>query len=328
MAAVTVTDLTLEYASGGYGVRPIHDFHLSIDDGTLLLLLGASGSGKTSLLSALASLLRPARGSIVVDGVDVTTLAGRRLTEYRRRGVGVVFQGFNLVPSLTAVENVAMPLWAVRAPAKEARRRAEAALERVGLADRLAHRPAELSGGQAQRVAIARALIHDPPLVLADEPTAHLDYLQVEGVVRLLRELAAPGRVIVVATHDERLLPIADRVVELTPRLRPDDSPPSLVELEDGEVLFDEGDRGTRVFVVDSGEIELRRRLANGDDELVARYGPGSHFGELAPMLGFPRSATAVAVGPTVVLSLPFATVRERLRTRASPDLDTPASAP
>jgi putative ABC transport system ATP-binding protein len=319
MGAVTVSGLTLEYSSGGYAVAPINDLDLAIEDGKLVLLLGASGCGKTTLLSALASLLRPTRGSILVDSVDVTALSGRRLTEYRRTGVGVVYQGFNLIPSLTALDNVAMPMWITGTSGKEARRRAKAALERVELGDRLDHRPAELSGGQAQRVAIARALVHDPPLVLADEPTAHLDYIQVESVVRLLRELATPRRVIIVATHDERLLPIADRVIELTPRLRPDDSPPTPVELADGEILFHEGDRGARVYVVESGEIELRRRLSTGGSDVVARSGPGAYFGELAPMLGFPRSATAVAVGPTVVLSMPLASFRELLETRNAP---------
>jgi putative ABC transport system ATP-binding protein len=208
---IDIRDLTIEYASGGYIVRPIHDLDLQVASGELVLLLGASGSGKTTLLSALAAILRPMAGTIRVGDVEVTALRGAALTEYRRHRVGVVFQTFNLVPSLTARDNVQAPLWAARMPARQARARAEQLLARVGLRERLDHRPGDLSGGQQQRVAIARALAHDPPLVLADEPTAHLDYIQVEGVLRLLRELAEPGRIVMVATHDERLLSLADR---------------------------------------------------------------------------------------------------------------------
>ncbi len=129
-----------------------------------------------------------------------------------------MFQAFNLIPSLTARENVQIALQSAKVPRRDARARAEAVLGEVGLEDRMHHRPGDLSGGQQQRVAIARALALDPPLLLADEPTAHLDYIQVDGVLRLLRDLASPGRIVIVATHDDRLLPLADRVVELTPR--------------------------------------------------------------------------------------------------------------
>jgi putative ABC transport system ATP-binding protein len=216
MDRIDIRDLTIEYVGGGYVVRPIDHLDLQVASGELVLLLGASGSGKTTLLSALAAILRPTAGTIRVGNVEVTTLRGAALTEYRRHRVGVMFQTFNLVASLTARDNVQAPPWAARMPARQARARGEQLLARVGLRDRLGHRPGELSGGQQQRVAIARALAHDPPLLLADEPTAHLDHIQVKGVLRLLRELAEPGRVVVVATHDERLLPLADRVVHLS----------------------------------------------------------------------------------------------------------------
>ena len=132
--------------------------------------------------------------------------------------MGIVFQAFNLIASLTALENVEVPLLAGGKGRTESRKRAIELLERVGLGDRLRHRPGALSGGQQQRVAIARALAWDPPIVLADEPTAHLDYVQVEEVLMLLRELAQPGRVVVVATHDERLLPLGDTVIDLAPK--------------------------------------------------------------------------------------------------------------
>ena len=144
----------------------------------------------------------------------------------------------------------------------------------VGLEDRMHHRPGKLSGGQQQRVAIARALALDPPLIVADEPTASLDYVQVDGVIRLLRELAAPGRVVVIATHDERLLPLADRVVELTPRPSNESRPPERVELAAGEVLFRQGAAGDLVYEVDSGRIDIVQELSDGGENLLAVIEP------------------------------------------------------
>jgi putative ABC transport system ATP-binding protein len=213
----------------------------------------------------------------------------------------VVFQTFNLVPSLTARDNVQAPLWAARMPARRARARAEELLDRVGLAERLDHRPGDLSGGQQQRVAIARALAHDPPLILADEPTAHLDYIQVEGVLRLLRDLAQPGRIVVVATHDERLLPLADRVVHLSQPVLGEGRPPQQFAFESGQLVFEQGDRSDLVYTIEDGEIEIVRRRADGTEELVAVLGPGRYFGELGPLFGLQRSATARAVKHTVL---------------------------
>jgi len=290
-----IDSLTIEYTSGGYRVRPIDGLDLRVASGELVLLLGASGCGKTTLLSALAGILTPAAGSIRLGELDVTAMPARARTEYRRRTVGIVFQAFNLVPGLSALDNVQVPLWAAGVPGRTARRRAAELLERVGLGDRVGHRPSGLSGGQQQRVAIARALAHDPPLVLADEPTAHLDYIQVDRVLRLLRELAEPGRVVVVATHDERLLPLADRVVELSPRAAAEAAVPERRTLTGGEVVFSQGDRGELVYMVERGEIEIVRVRADGTEERLGHAGPGRYFGELAPLFGLRRSATARA---------------------------------
>jgi putative ABC transport system ATP-binding protein len=212
---VECRDLTVQYTCGAQAVRPIDGLNLDLSSGELVLLMGPSGCGKTSLLSMLAGILRPLRGSISVDGLDVTRLAGSRLTDYRRRRVGVVFQSFNLIPSLTAAENVQVPLRADGFGRRRSNERARDLLERMGLTDRSSHRPGALSGGQQQRVAIARALALDPPLLLADEPTAHLDRGQVGRVAHMLREIADGGRVVVVATHDDRILPVADRAIML-----------------------------------------------------------------------------------------------------------------
>jgi putative ABC transport system ATP-binding protein len=295
MPDVAIKDLTIEYSSGGYVVRPFEHYDLEMKTGQLVLLLGASGCGKTTLLSVLASLLSPTSGTVTVGDVEVTALKGAALTEYRRTGVGVVFQGFNLIPSLSARENVEVTMRAAGRTRNEARARSEELLSMVGLLDRAGHRPGAMSGGQQQRVAIARALALDPPLIVADEPTASLDYIQVDGVIRHLRELAAPGRIVVISTHDERLLPLADRVVELTPRAVIEQRAPERNDLEPGALLFRQGDQGTFVYEVDEGAIEIVRELAEGGEELLQVVEPGGYFGELAPMFGLRRAATARA---------------------------------
>ncbi|CKL96466.1 glutamine ABC transporter ATP-binding protein [Mycobacterium tuberculosis] len=202
MGDLSIQNLVVEYYSGGYALRPINGLNLDVAAGSLVMLLGPSGCGKTTLLSCLGGILRPKSGAIKFDEVDITTLQGAELANYRRNKVGIVFQAFNLVPSLTAVENVMVPLRSAGMSRRASRRRAEELLARVNLAERMNHRPGDLSGGQQQRVAVARAIALDPPLILADEPTAHLDFIQVEEVLRLIRELADGERVVVVATHD------------------------------------------------------------------------------------------------------------------------------
>ena len=313
MTRLEVKDLTVEYRSGGYAVRPLDGLGLTAESGELVLLLGPSGCGKTTLLSVLAGILTPTSGEVLLDGQVVTGLKGGELTGYRRSTVGVVFQAFNLVPSLSALENVSAPLWAAGVRKREARERAIALLTEVGLADRLKHRPGDLSGGQQQRVAIARALVHDPPLLLADEPTAHLDHVQVEVVLRVLRQLASPGRLVVVATHDDRMVPLADRVVQMRPDIDTGPREPVRHAYDAGELIFAQGDRGTEVFVVAEGEVVLSR-ISEHEEEVLARVGSGEYFGELGPMLGFPRSASARATRDTVLVGYSVAEFKELLR--------------
>ena len=317
-ADLAIRDLVIEYSSGGYRVRPIDGLNLDAGSGELVLLLGASGCGKTTLLSVCAAILTPTSGSVRVAGTEVVGLKGAALTEYRRNTVGIVFQAFNLVPSLTAVENVMVPLRAAKMPRKQAKARAIELLERVDLGERLNHRPSGMSGGQQQRVAIARALAHDPPVLLADEPTAHLDYIQVEGVRKLLREVADDGRLVVVATHDDRMIPLADRVVNLTPRADTEHREPVRVLLGPGDVVFEQGDRGDLVYVVEEGEIEIVRAREDGSEETVARIPQGAYFGELGPMFGLQRSATARAVGPTVLTGYGLRDFREKFQIAAT----------
>jgi putative ABC transport system ATP-binding protein len=312
MASLVVDDLTVEFTSGGYKVRPLNGLSFNCDDGQLVVLLGPSGCGKTTLLSCLAGLLTPTSGSIRLDDQEVTSLRGSALSAYRRESVGVVFQAFNLIPSLSARANVMVPLRFAGVKSKPARDRATELLAQVDLADRSHHRPEQLSGGQQQRVAIARALVHNPPLVLADEPTAHLDFIQVEGILRLIREIASSGRLVVVATHDDRITQLADQVIELVPHRKDTDRAPSTVTLAAGKMLFAQGDHSDLVYVVESGEMELFRELADGTEEHLTMVGAGGYFGELGPMMNLPRSASARAVSPVTLTGYSVQLFRSR----------------
>ncbi len=317
MADLEVRDLVVEYDSGGYLVRPLDHLTFDAEDGQLVVLLGPSGCGKTTLLSCLAGLLTPTSGTIRFRSTTVTGLTGRSIAAYRRDTVGIVFQAFNLIPSLTARGNVVAPLRLAGVSRSVAHSRAAELLAQVGLADRLHHRPGKLSGGQQQRVAIARALVHDPPLILADEPTAHLDHIQVEGILTIMRDLAGTGRVVIVATHDDRVTNLADEVVELAPRFSDAGLDPEPVSLAAGEVLFEQGDRGSLVYVVDTGEVELVRRRADGSEELLAVVRPGGYFGELGPTLNLPRSATARALTDSTLTGFGVRAFRQRFPTKA-----------
>jgi putative ABC transport system ATP-binding protein len=268
-------------------------------------------------LSAIAGLLRPLTGSIRVGDAEVVGLGNRALTRYRQTSVGVVFQAFNLIPSLSARENIEIICRTAGQSRTAGRERAEHLLEMMDLGDRMNHRPGSMSGGQQQRVAIARALALDPPVVLADEPTAHLDYIQVEGVLKTLRDLADADRAVIIATHDERLLPLADRIVELSPRVAHAATVEEDRRLADGEVLFRQGEPGALVYTVESGLIQLVRQRDDGAEEVVSEIAPGAYFGELAPTFGLPRSAMARAVGPTVVTGFPVGEVRAHMRAAA-----------
>ncbi|OBA96648.1 glutamine ABC transporter ATP-binding protein [Mycobacteriaceae bacterium 1482268.1] len=322
MGDLSIQNLVVEYSSGGYAIRPLDGFNLDVSAGSLVILLGPSGCGKTTLLSCLGGILRPTSGAIKFGDVDVTTLDSKSLSKYRRDTVGIVFQAFNLVPSLTALENVMVPLRSAGVPRQAAREKALQLLERVGLQDRATHKPGDLSGGQQQRVAVARAIALDPPLILADEPTAHLDFIQVEEVLRLIRELASGDRMVVVATHDSRMLPLADRVVKMVPDFagKPDRGP-STVSLAARDILFEEGTMGDCIYVVSEGEIEIVRELAGGGEELLWVAEPGDYFGELGPLFHMPRSATARARTDAAVVGYTVAAFRERLGTGGIRDL-------
>jgi putative ABC transport system ATP-binding protein len=299
---LVVDDLTVAFETGGYVIKPLDGLSFIAEDGELVVLLGPSGCGKTTLLSCIAGLLTPTSGQIRFGPIVVSELKGPAVSEYRRQTVGVVFQAFNLIPSLSARGNVVVPMRLAGVPRARARARADELLERVGLGDRTHHRPAQLSGGQQQRVAIARALVHEPPLIVADEPTAHLDHIQVEGILRLLRDLATPGRIVVVSTHDDRVTQLADRVVEMAPHFSDADRPPEELKLATGEMLFRQGERGELIYHIESGLLEVYRELADGGIEVLAQIEAGNYVGELGPILNLPRSASVRAVADSVVI--------------------------
>lgn len=213
---IEIRDLSKTYGSGAAAVHALEDIHLDVRAGEMLMLLGPSGSGKTTLLSIMGAILQATSGSVKIAGNEIVGLKERELPKIRLAQIGFIFQGFNLFPALTALENVAIGFQLRKAPVSEARKQAAALLEQVKLGDKLKTYPANLSGGQKQRVAIARALAGDPPIVLADEPTASLDSVSGQIVMEMLSTLAhEQGRAVVVVTHDPRVLAYGDRTVRI-----------------------------------------------------------------------------------------------------------------
>ena len=220
--------LAKTYREGVTELRALEGVDLEVRAGELALLMGPSGSGKTTLLSILGCILRASGGKLEILGKDVGALEENELSRIRREAIGFVFQGFNLFPTLTAAENVALALDLRGVRGAAAQTHAEELLAEVGLAEKARSFPADLSGGQKQRVAIARALAGDPPILLADEPTAALDSVSGRTVIQLLQRLAhEQDRAVVIVTHDPRVLPFGDRIIHL----------------EDGRILREEGNR-------------------------------------------------------------------------------------
>ncbi len=212
---IALSAVERRYAMDGQSVRALAGVDLAIARGEFVAITGASGSGKSTLLNILGCLDRPDAGSYTLDGTDVAALDDEALSATRNRRIGFVFQSFHLLPRLNVLENVLLPRRYCDAPDPEAPARAEALLERVGLGDRLRHRPQELSGGQMQRAAIARALVMQPSLLLADEPTGNLDSKSAAAVMALIDELHGGGQTVVLVTHDNDVAGHAPRRVRL-----------------------------------------------------------------------------------------------------------------
>ena len=214
--AVEARAVVKDFASGGTQTRVLHGVDLEVEAGRLTLLVGPSGCGKTTLLSIVTGILSPTEGHVDVMGERITSLRGKRAALFRRERLGFIFQQYNLLPSLTAAENAAVPLVAAGVPLDEAAKRAFSTLERIGMAEHAHKLPNQLSGGQMQRVAIARALVHAPDVIVCDEPTAALDEQTGQTVMQILREIASdPRHAVLVVTHDNRVYHFADRIVTM-----------------------------------------------------------------------------------------------------------------
>lgn len=215
-ASMLITrDLVKTYKMAQQQVRALRGVSLQIAAGEMVAIMGPSGSGKSTLMTLLGCLDTPSEGTLELDGVDVSRASEVELSHIRNRKIGFVFQSFHLLPDLSALENVSLPLFYARRPPRERHAKAQAALEQVGLGDRVHHRPLELSGGQQQRVSIARALVNEPALLLADEPTGALDTRTSYEIMQLLQALNAQGSTLVIITHEPDIARCCQRIIVL-----------------------------------------------------------------------------------------------------------------
>lgn len=214
--AIACTNVVKDFGDGETKVRALHGIDVDVYASELTLLIGPSGCGKTTLISIIAGLLNPTEGEIELFGTPQSKLRGRELVRFRAKSVGFIFQQYNLLPALTATENVAVPLLIQGMPRPEALKVARDVLAEVDLEQRADQLPSQLSGGQQQRVAIARALVHQPRLLVCDEPTAALDGKSGQTVMELIKKVAVqPGRAVIVVTHDQRVFRYGDRIIEM-----------------------------------------------------------------------------------------------------------------
>jgi putative ABC transport system ATP-binding protein len=216
MSNIQVEKLTKTYGSGATAITALDHVNMIIKEGEFVAIMGPSGCGKSTLMHLLGGLDKPSEGHVIIGGHNLSDLNDEKLTELRRRKIGFIFQFFNLIPVLNAVENAALPITLDGVKATESKKKATEWLTRFGLGDRLQNRPDQLSGGQQQRVAIARALIAEPELILADEPTGNLDTRASDEIAILLRDVSKQfGRTVVIVTHDPRIAAYADRIIFL-----------------------------------------------------------------------------------------------------------------
>lgn len=212
---IQITDICKVYNPGENEVRALDHVSLNIDKGEYVAIIGQSGSGKSTLMNMLGCLDVPSSGTYILNGTDVSSLSDDELSDIRNQEIGFIFQGFNLIPSFTAIENVELPLLYRGVSRSKQHELAIQALEKVGLGARMTHKPSEMSGGQQQRVAIARAIAQAPPVILADEPTGNLDSASSKEIIEILKKLHAEGRTVILITHDNEIAAQAKRVIRI-----------------------------------------------------------------------------------------------------------------
>ena len=210
---ITVDNINKTYKNGSLELQVLKNISFKVDKGEFLAIMGSSGSGKSTMMNILGCLDNQYEGKYILDGIDISKSTENELSEIRNKKIGFIFQSFNLLPRLTALENVELPLVYSSIPKEERHKRANELLEMVGLKDRTHHRPNELSGGQRQRVAIARALVNDPSIILADEPTGNLDSKSEGEIIEILQKLNKMGKTIVIVTHEPNIGEIAERKI-------------------------------------------------------------------------------------------------------------------
>lgn len=342
--AVRVRALNHSFGVAENRKQVLHDNHLDLMPGEITIMTGPSGSGKTTLLTLIGALRSVQQGSVFALGRELSGLSPRELVEVRR-GIGFIFQAHNLFDSLTARENVNMAIELTLDDPRERDRRAADILTKLGLGQRMTHKPQALSGGQKQRVAVARALVNRPQLILADEPIAALDEEAGRDVVNILKALAEEEQAtVLIVTHDTRILDVADRIINLVDgRIISDvavkqalrmaeflrkcplfaEQPASMLAefaermkrefFEPGEAIIRQGEVGDKFYVIESGVVDVR-----GEKEGVPFAGialaAGDFFGEVALLTGAPRNATVIARGPVEVLTLAKEHFDEALR--------------
>jgi putative ABC transport system ATP-binding protein len=354
--SLEVNNLQHYYGTGELRKQVLFDNTLTVHPGEIIIMTGPSGSGKTTLLTLIGTLRRVQEGQLHVLGTPLHSASDRELNQFRRQ-VGFIFQAHNLFESLTATQNVKMSLELV-CPELSARQmiaRSKEILEQVGLGDRTNHKPKQLSGGQKQRVAIARGLVHQPKLVLADEPTAALDEQSGRTVVEMLQKMAKENdTTIIIVTHDNRILDVADRIVNLIDGRITSDvlvqeaaiisqllaqckvfegvTPRTLVSVADQmqpetfparTQVITEGDIGDKFYLIREGRVSVRQ--GSGETQ-IATLGEGDFFGEMALLTGQPRNASIVTLEETTLYTLSKANFQAAMSERASWDAEIRSS--
>ncbi|MGD2142784.1 MAG: ABC transporter ATP-binding protein [Candidatus Bathyarchaeota archaeon] len=268
--SIVVRDLVKIYSLGALEVQALRGLNLNVRDGEMISLVGPSGSGKTTLLNIIGGLDRASAGSVVAFGQEITRLSNKELVVYRRNKVGHVFQTMNLIPTLTAAENIELPMVALGIPGGERERRVKELIGVVGLGERMEHKPGELSGGEQQRVALAAALANDPPLVLADEPTGELDTANARIVVDYLRKVNREmGKTVLMVTHDPTVSRVSDRILRIQDGLIVTDAAPAREE---------EGVPESYAEMLRRRIVEIDRMLSSLDGEFRAGEMTGEEF--------------------------------------------------